>query len=199
MDRHGHFETPEISKRAKALSELWEANWPDTDPFAWEFKNSHPDRWVRFHSLPLSKQDAESDAEYAEVERRHRIILNELLRSTDTEPLYVIAEEWGWNDYAGGWTKRLLPDAWPWKIARPETEDLPTYFWVREFLNFESMRGLLRAVADDRAWIVITDRGGEWLYIPYYGGGDAIARTSADRDRLAHTYSVWLPSREDGL
>ncbi|WP_326702322.1 DUF3885 domain-containing protein [Streptomyces cyaneofuscatus] len=74
-----------------ALSALWERRWP-TPAGDRPMRLTHPDRWVRFHSLQESKRYPDDEAEYAVLLERHHTLLNELGPS-DTE-LYVVTREW---------------------------------------------------------------------------------------------------------
>ncbi|WP_420877217.1 DUF3885 domain-containing protein [Streptomyces mutomycini] len=60
-----------------ALSALWEQRSPAL-PEGLQMRHVHPDRWVRFHSLPGAKRYPESDGEYAIMLDRHHTVLNEL-------------------------------------------------------------------------------------------------------------------------
>lgn len=84
-------------------------------PLGYELPGAYSDQWVRFHSLPESRRYADSDAEYAEILRRHRTVLRELQGSADLTDLWVIAVDWGSDDLAAGWSKGRLPSAWPWQ------------------------------------------------------------------------------------
>jgi hypothetical protein len=81
---------------------------------------------------PESKRYAESDAEHAEILRRHRTVLRELHGSADLADLWVIAVDCGSDDFAAGWSKGHLSTAWPWQ--RRQAEEDPdagfNYFWV---------------------------------------------------------------------
>ena len=54
------------------LLDRWAAQWSPCPPVGHELRVIHPDRWVRFHSLPGSKRYAEDDAEYATLRESHR-------------------------------------------------------------------------------------------------------------------------------
>lgn len=62
---------------AVALSQLWAQSWPGLQPIGHEVRDER-ERWVRFHALPESKRYPEDEQEYAEVLRRHNLLLGEL-------------------------------------------------------------------------------------------------------------------------
>lgn len=61
----------------KSLTALWRARWGGA-PIGCALSARHPDRWVRFHSLPDSKRYAETEQEYEVILDRHHRVLAEL-------------------------------------------------------------------------------------------------------------------------
>lgn len=197
----GDFAEPENSERARALSSLWDEQWPARTP---KRRSAGADlyghRWVRFHSLPESKRYADTEAETQEILRRHFAILRQLTDDSPA-PLTIIAADWNYADSFGGWTKTLLPDAWAWTKCRDfdaEPDDPWEYVWVAS-RDLDELDPLLRAVADERACLTIAPADLSWLYIPYDGGGDVYARTMDQRDELKERYSDWLSAHPEGL
>lgn len=59
---------------------------------------------------------------------------------------------------------------------------------------------MLRAAAEwELAHVVVGPDGLDWLYHPYDGGADVIARSSAERDRLRLRFRDWLSLEPHGL
>ena len=59
---------------------------------------------------------------------------------------------------------------------------------------------LLELVATDGTdGVIVTDEELSWLYHPYDGGADVIARSVRERVRLAARHADWLSPRLDGL
>jgi hypothetical protein len=198
---HGAFRQGEVSARAAELTDLWERTWPRADPLGYVLRDEYADRWVRFHSLPESKRYADSSAEYGEILRRHRTVLQELHGSDDFRTLHVIAADWDWRDLAAGWSKRRLPDAWPWRSGPTDgdTDDGRNYFWAASGLLAEEIDALLLAVADDECRVVIGAPDLTWLYSPYDGGADVLLPSAVERDALKERHADWLPSHPQGL
>lgn len=198
---HGAFERGEISARAAELTDLWEHAWPATDPLGYALRVEYADRWVRFHSLPESKRYAENAAEYDEIRRRHRTVIQELHTSDDFQTLHVIAADWDWRDLSAGWSRRRLPDAWPWRSS--SFEDDPdagrTYFWAASGLSGDEIDALLIAVADDECRVIIGAPDLAWLYCPYDGGADVLLPSAVERDALKERHADWLSSHPQGL
>lgn len=196
----GEFDEPESSDRCAAMAEGWQRNWPNADPISHQLRVRYCDRWVRFHSLPESKRYADSPEEYAEIIRRYRTALAELPGGHAPEHLVVIAEEFGSRDLATGWSKRHLPDAWPWRRVEDDDPELGFhYLWVRKGLTDSQLDALLTAVADDQAYVVLAAPNLSWLFCPYDGGADVILPDVATRDALRDRHPDWLSALPSGL
>ena len=199
--RAGEFAAPEQSERARDLTSHWDANWADADPDAvvWGQRARH----VRFHSLPGSKQYADTDAERAEILRRHLVVLSELLGSE---------RHLGPRVHRGrlrpaGLGVRLDSHHAPCKLAlarNPPTSGAKRtlYLWAACRLTRAELEDVLAAIADDdgRAGsVAFTNSEVEWLYCPYDGGADVVLPTSADRDHLRARHYDWLSDHPEGL
>jgi hypothetical protein len=74
------------------------------------------------------------------------------------------------------------------------------YAFVRRLpLAREVLDPLLRRAADDVDCFLFTNESVDWIYAPYDGGADVIARTPSDRDALRKRYAEWLSSYPGGL
>jgi hypothetical protein len=79
------------------LTALWVGAWGYCRPVSYELRSCLHDRWVRFHSLPSSKRYAGSEEEYAELIRRHLVVLAELLShegADQSRELVVVTASW---------------------------------------------------------------------------------------------------------
>lgn len=198
---HGAFDQGEASARAAQLTDLWKRTWPRAETLGYVLRVEYADQWVRFHSLPESKRYAENAAEYDEILRRHRAVLNELLGSGSTADLYVVAADWGWRDLSAGWLKRQLPGAWPWRSSQADEDSDAgrNYFWAASGLSEPEIDALLLAAADDRGHFIIGAPDLEWLYCPYDGGADVLLPSAVERDALKARHCDWLSSTPSGL
>ncbi len=198
---HGAFKHGEVSARAAQLTDMWERRWRGADPLGYVLRVEYSDQWVRSHSLPESKRYAENAAEYDAILRRHRTVLGELQWSASTADLHVIAADWGWRDFAAGWSKRRVPGAWPWRSS--EVDDDPdagcNYFWAASGLSDAEVDSLLLAAADDQGRFVIGAPDLDWLYCPYDGGADVLLPSAVERDALKSRHADWLSSHPGGL
>lgn len=193
------FRRGEVSQRATALSRAWDEHWAEEPPGD-VLRDAHPDRWVRFWSLPEAKRYADTDAEHAEVLRRHLTVIRTLAEDT---PVWVIAEDWDGRSIRSGWSHDAVPGRWPWRRSRDfavpdEAAAIGSFYWVRSFA-VEDLTGLLRDVADERASVTICGDDLSWLYAPYDGGADVFLPTQIQRDDLRRRYRRWTSTRRDGL
>ncbi len=197
---HGAFRRAEDTARSAKLTALWDRNWSRADPLGYELRIAYDSQWVRFHSLPDSKRYAETRAEYDEILRRHRIVLDELLGGAESTGLQVIAADWSWSDVAAGWSKRLLPGAWPWHTSEPDDDGTGQhFFWASTGLSDLQIDALLLAAADDRCRFLIGAPDLEWLYCPYDGGADVLLSSATERDAIRARHHDWLSSHPGGL
>lgn len=68
----GEFRAGEDTERARHLSALWGMQWGDLPADSIELEVAAPERHVRLHNLPESKEEPETSEEMAEVLRRDR-------------------------------------------------------------------------------------------------------------------------------
>ncbi|WP_330468017.1 hypothetical protein [Micromonospora zamorensis] len=190
-----------------ALTALWKQRWPECPPFAHRLRGQHPDRWVRFHSLPESKRYPDDESEYAIVLDRHYTVLSEL---DPGAVLLVVTSEWteGPTLTPQIWPRRseIAPSAWHWRtlLEHPEEEAecriyrqlyAETILWRPGAIDV-----LLRAVADDElANVILAPTDLRWLYLPYDGGADVVLPTREQRDALKAQHRDWLSQQSSGL
>lgn len=168
-------------------------------------RHVHPDRWVRFHSLPGSKRYPESDDEYAIMLDRHHTVLNELGPS-DPE-LYVITREWNGDSEPLARMPQLRqvdPDARHWG-SHVHDDDFPDCIvYEHEYVSIrprtrQALDPLLRLVADEViAGVTLAPLDLRWLYHPYDGGGDVFA-PSASVTALKAAHPDWLSTHPSGM
>lgn len=184
----------------EALDSAWDLGWSDISPASNRLRGAHPERWIRFHSLPGSKRYADTDAEYDTILQRHRAVLEELgaegtlfLISARFAVDNFAAELWaGGNDH---------PRARYWRTVPPdEWADAPMHVFVSVVdSSSDELDTFLLAVADELVVEAIVGPADlAWLYHPYDGGADVIARSTEERDRLKATFGEWLSSHPDG-
>jgi hypothetical protein len=195
----GDFKQGEISARAADLTARWHAHWPTQPPLLpgarTDFKATN-DRWVRFHSLPESKQWPDTEEERFELLHRHFTAMRELMTQYASENLVVIMEDWNTNDLFGGWTKKYVPGSWPWVDWRDpgdDDRDPLSYYWVAPMTSIDELSDLLLLVASETGNATITDQNLAWLYSPYAGGADVILPSTNERNEFRDRHPDWRP------
>lgn len=146
------------------------------------------------------------EQEYAEVLRRHNLLLSELVSRTSTSLLVMTV---AWSDNAVPTARdealaRAVPDADLWASVLRET-DGDEEFWTHVYVTSREWRdglldSLLRLVADDEtADVIITDDRLRWLVHPYDGGVDVVTGSTHERDQRREQHSDWLSRHPTGL
>lgn len=197
--------SPEPWADVTTLTLVWSAAIGSTPPVGSHLRTALPERWVRFHYLPDGERIATSTEQRSEVVNRYRAVLTALTAAAE-EKLLVTTCGWAratpaprppdlaalmpgtlWHDVApenpADSTTTVYATAVPPDVTTPQLTDL-----------------LLLWAADERtADIIIAPPSCAWLFHPYDGGMDVIARDPIERDRLAEQFSSWLSDRDDGL
>lgn len=196
----GDFKHGEISARAADLTTRWREQWPGRPPLAPgkpTALEAYDERWVRFHSLPESKQWADTHDERLEILYRHSTALRELVEQYGCTELIVIVQDYNTNDLFGGWTKKHLPGSWPWTSWRDPEDDegdpFAYYYWVAPMKSIGELNELFLLVAENTGNAMITDCQMKWLYIPYDGGADVYLPSSTERDEFRDRHPEWRP------
>lgn len=185
------------------LAASWDARFPECPPVAHELRGSH-DLWVRFHSLPAGKRYASSEDEHAEVLARHHAVLTAL--GAPGGELLVVTMSWSPSTRPRRRDRQLArsaPNATLWRSLLLEQDEYGAVWWhlfVTSVAMLVELDPLLRLVADDQAGgVILMPRDLSWLYHPYDGGVDVIARSTVERDALASRFVGWLSDHPLGL
>lgn len=188
-----------MSPSGAELRDRWVKFWPDQLPQG-EYLNVSRDRQIRFHSLPESKQFAETPAEAAEILSRHDVLLS-VLAGSDTTELYVATEK-ATRSPSLRPMQDLLANLLEWEfwLTAPHDQGNDEFpLWVHLYVAriqsaSDALHQLLERVAEEKEFgVVVFDGSMQWLYQPYAGGCDVVARTPAERDELAKAFRTWLP------
>ncbi len=179
------------SLRESFLAE-WRLRYPEIPPIQNLLNHRRfPDRWMRIHSLPLSKRYADTNAEWDILLHRQNALIDHLVPQGAAIRIMV---NWIGQD------KELLRsfDAEPIGVFQ-EADDEPGYesFLARTIWKTRSLDSVLRRIADEtlRAFIIAPDG----LIAPYDGGVNVVAKDSHGCLELKREFKDWLSSRADGL
>lgn len=196
------------------ISFFWEHYFPNAEPVAYLLRTLFPERWIRFHSLLLSKRYPDTEDEYLILLERHNRILNELNASGQkltlfttgcsakpypdrTQPSHRFQPDWSLLD----------PAAIPWRtVAMHEIDnnfENPHYWHI--FISQWDWKPkifdpILRLVADDAIEnVMIASPVDGWLFAPYDGGMDLFLKIIDEFDHFKSLHHDWLPNKPDYL
>ena len=186
-----------------ALNTYWIDKLGRADPLAHELRERFADRWVRFHTLPASKRYPDTEAETAEILKRHNTLLSELFAPGAEIFLlttHYTADKTPGTSYAA--LAAMDMAAQPWTTIFGEDEDdvhahiyVSPWTWVPGVFD-----PVLRLVINDQVSnIMIADPAAQCLLHPYDGGVDVIAKSPEDRSHITKLHPDWLPQHPSGL
>jgi hypothetical protein len=187
------------------LKKHWDQHYSDSAPIAHLMRESHENRWVRFHALPRSKRYPETASELEVVLSRHNTLLSEIAAAGQRLHLITVGYSEDSNPTRDPDLEELDPRAEWWQSILMEDDGEG---WKSYWHFYASERAwepgvfdpLLRLVADDRiANVLIADADHARLYHPYDGGADIILEKEDERDRLKRQFKDWRSRRSDGL
>lgn len=201
------FRMPESDPSWEELGKAWEHRAGEAIPASWSLREHLAHRWVRFHRLPGSKRDAETEAEEEILLDRHHEVLA-ALRGSSTDEVLVVLLRWdGQGAFRASREFRRIASTWSfWRTFvdgttdDDENEAITASAFVRRLpATRAALDPWFRRAADDADVFVITDDAVDWVYAPYDGGADVVAPNTRARDILRAEFATWLSARPDGL
>ena len=186
----------EYDPRVVALHARWRKEWgDDSSPVGSLVRGGST--WVRFHSLPGSQRYPDTDFEMEIVLYRHRVVLERLAGNANGKLIVFVS--WADKDTLS----ELFSDALAWpdlETTVGASDDGEPSMWVSlQQRSIQDLPPLLRKVAMDELGLVVADETLSWLYAPYDGGADVMARSETERDEIRATFSGWLSPYRGGL
>lgn len=164
-------------------------------------REKYSDRWFRIHTLPGSKRHPDDEDEMAEILRRHRTVLGDIVGSV---PLVLVLT--GYSEtpqpvLSDQWLQEHYPASQPFTTMLMDDSATYWHFFMVE-RNWEPFMfdALLRRIAQDTiANVAITPLDLTSVYAPYDGGADIILSSSAERDAVKNRYAPSLSPLPSGL
>ncbi len=183
----------------KAFHNKWRGKFSDLEPRVELLRGACQDRWVRFYTLPEGKRYAEEPEERETIINRIYSVLSEL---TDSQMLIVISTAWSPKPLPGDEDRAqsggILPKTYWMSFPENPDETNPEFLSYRHLhvqevdIKDKLLESLFKKVAEDEiAGLILTDSALEWLFCPYDGGMDVIARTANERHALQLRFSEW--------
>jgi hypothetical protein len=170
----------------------WQALYPSALPIKEHLNNVRfPNRWMRIHSLPLSKRYPDSKAEWDILLHRQNTVIDKLVPQGT-----VIQFVFNWIEKDNYLFKSF--DLEPLGIIQT-AKDEPAYesFLLETIWESGTENPILMMIADEtlRGFIVAPD----CLIGPYGGGMDVILKDPHTCYTLRRHFKDWLSLRADGL
>ena len=184
---------------------MWDESIGAVPPLGSDLRTALPQRWVRFHYLPDSERIPATAAQRHEVLRRYREVLRALDAGAEEQLLVTTC---GWGRSTPAPRPADLADLLPgthWRDVPPgSSDDLAVSVYatsVSADVDDPALGEFLLVWAADNRTVdaIIAPPSCAWLFHPYDGGMDVIARDPAERDRIAERFTEWLSPRADGL
>lgn len=182
----------------------WTDEYPGSPPIGFELRARYSQRWLRIHSLPLSKRYPQNDAEKLEVLRRHNAVLDKLLRPRNG----FILLSTGYSEESSTVLPHLLQVdpvlGQESRYAFTVKSDVGSPYWHFFITNQEwqtgCLDGLLTRIATDAiADVLVIGQKQQFIYAPYDGGADIIVRDSQTQTEMRALFASWLSTTDGGL
>jgi hypothetical protein len=181
----------DLTAAGVSFMESWNRDYPETPPINYHFKRLLPKRWIRIHSLPISKRYAEDAADWAILLARQNAVIDYLLPPNQ-------AIQWVWNWLPPDSHIHTSFDLVRLGILRAKDDEAEFESWLLKD-NWQSGTCdiFLTLIADDsmRAFIIAPD----CLISPYDGGVDVILKDPHTAHAFKRHFAQWVSPREDGL
>jgi hypothetical protein len=189
------------------LLAMWAHWYPRTPPVGFLLREAHVDRWLRIYSLPEGKRLPTSGFDYAEIQRRHSLVIAEMLGD---DPCLVLLL----HTCKGRGSRHVGVDAGFPEPGLPRIGRLPEELWDETTGVFGApmcvygtiatrisgaFDRFIAATAEDRVAGVILGLATGRVYAPYDGGADLLYESSAARESGRRRFAAWASPREDGL
>lgn len=197
---------------AEKIQNLWKENFGDCPPVSYLFKYQLNDRWFRIHSLPESKRYAENANETAELLKRQKALLSDVIGNNSD--CFLISGNYSdlpleealkqcpalGNFKFQNYIKLCKQDFDPDEIA-PDEEPiyLSLFFAPYKFKN-QDLDEVLLCIADEKIDnLFVVNFQNQRIFAPYDGGVDVILKKNQERDEFKSKYKGWLSNRPSGF
>jgi len=182
---------------------LWRENYGAIPPLGYRLRESFPNRWIRFHSLPNSKRYADTHEERTIILNRANELACEILNID--EPFWLAASRMDENPEMVNYgfppftvNSRQLPKVYGWMDPEDQisfsTYSKQTSWQIGEFDDVFS-----KIAEEEDYGVIFATLDLSSIFIPYDGGFDIIISNPKRVAELNKKYSNYLSTREDGL
>lgn len=181
---------------------FWRVYFPETLPLGYILRERLNERWVRFHSLPQSKQYAENDDERSVILHRANTIAASILG--EKEPCWLVTCR-----YDDAKTSALLESDPSFELdyafqhieREPgELDDIVfTFYSATTRWRANKFDPVVTAIAEEREQNLWVSSHNPTVFAPYDGGFDLIMPTREEASILQEQFKDWKSVHPSGL
>lgn len=190
------------------FEQAWKLRYPNSFPVGHMMRDADEPNWLRFHSLPYSKQYAESAKEKKILLARQNKLADEVL--VPGNPIWLVQACW---EARKGVREASIADeefracrkyglAWSFRFLVDEGDDEEHAWNVhagRTVWRTGEFDELLWAIADDQTRAIWMSVPTGAVFAPYDGGVDLFLPSQQMVQELRLRHPMWLPDNPEGL
>lgn len=182
------------------IANAWRSSFGENLPVGYLCRDSLADNWLRIHSLPKSKQYADTAEEREELLRRQNVVAKYVLGEGSSCLLFFT-----YFDETKIWPSNLLIDGRkPEHVMSAEREgDIFQFFSLDVTWNDGEFNDLIMAIADEEDERIVptmfVNLERQSAYAPYAGGADLFFSSQKEAQQAKIRFESWLPLREYGM
>jgi len=187
------------------IAQYWRTHFPGAAPVGWALRESFPDRWVRFHSLPGSRRYPEGKKDRAIVVERACALAKALLG--EDGPYYLLANVYAPDDalpfaVTPDWTYHTAQLTQAFSCPEDAEDDasiIVVFTGQTETLDRHFERAVLGIAEDRSARCVWVSPNKPVVFAPYDGGFDLITAKPQQATALKQSFKRWTSKHPEGL
>lgn len=179
---------------------FWKTHYPNASPTGWMMRNAGAKYWIRFHSLPESKQYADDEEEWAILLSRQNELAAEVIG--EGQICWMVQSRWPASDqgneldYFRETRENGLNNAFTFLSEIDEDDAVQwTAAAILTVWHQGAFDGALRRIADEKAgptiWISVATGS---VFAPYDGGVDLFLDDEGKMNALRNKHEEWLPA-----
>jgi len=182
-----------------AMIDQWKSAFGTALPAGFLFRDSHPELWLRVHSLPASKRYADTSAEHREVLHRYNSVASHLLGEGSQCTLFIarFGDSLCWDKEDNIALNGRIPNH---AFGSGAGDDSIQFFslavtWSAGF--FDDL--LVQVASDEFRNILFANLARQTAFAPYDGGADLFFESPQAKQVAREMWGSWRSGRADGL
>ncbi len=177
----------------------WRRFFQESPPVGFLLRKNHPERWLRFHTLPHARRVPRSESEIAEVLQRMSQVSGEIFEPGSQAALWITSFSHfhpstprnRWIDFEA---VNELPTTWTNAMQNyVDTQHMAVWARAREW-DWENVAFFFREASLDRLdYVTAFSIHTGATICPYDGGVDIFLSDAQKRTALKRKFRNWLP------